>query len=56
MKKLSKLNEKKICARFGMALTTAMLMICPAFATSGSDFDTVVNPIIIRWSEYPQSR
>lgn len=46
MKKLSKLNEKKICARFGMALTTAMLMICPAFATSGSDFDTVVNPII----------
>ena len=46
MKKLSNINEKRICTLFGMVMLAAVLMTCPALAANTSSYDAVVNPVI----------
>lgn len=45
MKKLSNINERKVCGIFMMVMLATVLMTCPALAAE-SNFDTVVNPVI----------
>ena len=45
MKKLSNVNERKVCGIFMMVMLATVLMTCPALAAE-SNFDTVVNPVI----------
>ena len=45
MKKLSNINERKVCGIFTMVMLATVLMTCPALAAE-SNFDTVVNPVI----------
>ena len=45
MKKLSNINERKVCGIFMMVMLATVLMTCPALA-AGSSYDAVVNPII----------
>ena len=45
MKKLSNVNERKVCGIFMMVMLATVLMTCPAL-TAESNFDTVVNPVI----------
>ena len=45
MKKLSNVNERKVCGIFMMVMLATVLMTCPALA-AGSSYDAVVNPII----------
>ena len=45
MKKLSNVNERKVCGIFIMVMLATVLMTCPALAAE-SNFDTVVNPVI----------
>lgn len=45
MKKLSNVNERRVCGIFMMVMLATVLMTCPALA-AGSAYDSVVNPII----------
>ena len=46
MKKLSNINERKVCGIFMMVMLATVLMTCPALAATTNNFDNVVNPVI----------
>ena len=46
MKKLSNVNERKVCGIFMMVMLATVLMTCPALAANTSSYDAVVNPVI----------
>lgn len=46
MKKLSNINERKVCGIFMMVMLATVLMTCPALAANTSSYDAVVNPVI----------
>ena len=46
MKKLSNVNERKVCGIFMMVMLATVLMTCPALAAEVTTYDDVVNPII----------
>ena len=46
MKKLSNINERKVCGIFTMVMLATVLMTCPALAATTNNFDNVVNPVI----------
>ena len=46
MKKLSNVNERKVCGIFMMVMLATVLMTCPALAANTRSYDAVVNPVI----------